>query len=120
MNNISILNFNLMTVSIFIKERLHDVLSNEENLLNRIKSMEAEEAYGRTEVDKVLAKERDLTEMNQRLQYRVECLEGKLRQKNKAGKTDRLLNSFHLFFLFYFFSTQYDFYKHKRTSPSLW
>ena len=76
-----------MTVSIFIKERLHDVLSNEENLLNRIKSMEAEEAYGRTEVDKVLAKERDLTEMNQRLQYRVECLEGKLRQKNKAGKT---------------------------------
>ena len=76
-----------MTVSIFIKERLHDVLSNEENLLNRIKSMESEEAYGRTEVDKVLAKERDLTEMNQRLQYRVECLEGKLRQKNKAGKT---------------------------------
>ena len=47
--------------------------------------MESEEAYGRTEVDKVLAKERDLTEMNQRLQYRVECLEGKLRQKNKAG-----------------------------------
>merc|ERR1719266_679110 len=61
-----------------IKERLHDVLSNEENLLNRIKSMEAEEAYGRTEVDKVLAKERDLTEMNQRLQYRVECLEDEL------------------------------------------
>ena len=54
---------------------------------NLHKSMEAEEAYGRTEVDKVLAKERDLTEMNQRLQYRVECLEGKLRQKNKAGKT---------------------------------
>merc|ERR1719189_87934 len=61
-----------------IKERLHDVLSNEENLLNRIKSMEAEEAYGRTEVDRVLAKERDLTEMNQRLQYRVECLEDEL------------------------------------------
>merc|ERR1719483_2055236 len=61
-----------------MKERLHDVLSNEENLLNRIKSMESEEAYGRTEVDKVLAKERDLAEMNQRLQYRVECLEDEL------------------------------------------
>ena len=82
-------------------------------MLNRIKSLESEEAYGRTEVDRVLAKERDLTEMNQRLQYRVECLEGKLRQKNKAGKTDRLLNIFNLFFLTFlnFFSTQYSLYK---------
>ena len=61
-------------------------MSNEENLLNKIKSLESEEAYGRTEVDHVLARERELTETNQRLQYRVECLEGKLRQKNKAGK----------------------------------
>ena len=80
-----------------MKERLQDVMANEENLLNRIKSLESEEAYGRTEVDRVLAKERDLTEMNQRLQYRVECLEGKLRQKNKAGKTDRNIYSFFLF-----------------------
>merc|ERR1711936_255149 len=61
-----------------MKERLHDVMSNEENLLNRIKSLESEEAYGRTEVDRVLARERDLTENNQRLQYRVECLEDEL------------------------------------------
>ena len=69
-----------------MRDRLHDVVANEENLLNRIKSLESEEAYGRTEVDRVLAKERDLTEINQRLQYRVECLEGKLRQKHTSGK----------------------------------
>ena len=67
--------------------------------------MESEEAYGRTEVDKVLAKERDLTEMNQRLQYRVECLEGKLRQKNKAGKTGgQTISIFH--FIIRFFSVK--------------
>ena len=64
--------------------------------------MESEEAYGRTEVDKVLAKERDLTEMNQRLQYRVECLEGKLRQKNKAGKTGgQTFSIFHFIIRFF-------------------
>merc|ERR1719367_2350754 len=69
-----------------MKERLQDVMANEENLLNRIKSLESEEAYGRTEVDRVLARERDLTENNQRLQYRVECLEGKLRQKTTSDE----------------------------------
>ena len=78
-----------------MKERLHDVMSNEQNLLNRIKSLESEEAYGRTEVDRVLARERDLTETNQRLQYRVECLEGKLRQKTTSGKMrDKFLKKF--------------------------
>ena len=61
-----------------MKDRLQDVLSNEANLLNRIRSLESEEAYARTEVDRVLARERETTEMNQTLQYRVECLENEL------------------------------------------
>ena len=61
-----------------MKDRLQEVLSNEANLLNRIRSLESEEAYARTEVDRVLAKERETTEMNQTLQYRVECLENEL------------------------------------------
>ena len=85
-----------------MKERLHDVMSNEQNLLNRIKSLESEEAYGRTEVDRVLARERDLTETNQRLQYRVECLEGKLRQKTTSGKMRdnflKQISNFNFFF----------------------
>ena len=39
-----------------MKDRLHEVLSNEANLLNRIKSLESDEGYGRAEVDKALAK----------------------------------------------------------------
>ena len=58
-----------------IQKQLQDVLSNEANLLNRIRSLEAEESYARTEVDRVLTRERETTEMNQTLQYRVECLE---------------------------------------------
>lgn len=61
-----------------IKEKLHDVTSNEINLLNRIKSYEANEGYSRAEIDKVLAKEREATEMMHQLQYRVECLETEL------------------------------------------
>ena len=61
-----------------MKDRLQEVLSNEANLLNRIRSLESEEAYARTEVDRVLARERETTEMNQTLQYRVECLENEL------------------------------------------
>ena len=49
-----------------MKERMHHVMSNEENLLNRIKSLESDEAYGRTEVDRALSNERFLTEQNQR------------------------------------------------------
>ena len=39
-----------------MKDRLHEVLSNEANLLNRIKSLESDEGYDRAEVDKALAK----------------------------------------------------------------
>ena len=39
-----------------MKDRLHEVLSNEANLLNRIKSLESDEGYGQAEVDKALAK----------------------------------------------------------------
>ena len=34
--------------------------------------------YGRAEIDKALAKEREVIEQNQQLQYRVECLENEL------------------------------------------
>ena len=61
-----------------IQKQLQDVLSNEANLLNRIRSLEAEESYARTEVDRVLTRERETTEMNQTLQYRVECLESEV------------------------------------------
>ena len=85
-----------------MESRLHDVLSNEANLLNRIKSLENDEGiciflitsfsryfrylehfffvkgYGRAEIDKALAKEREVIEQNQQLQYRVECLENEL------------------------------------------
>ena len=36
-----------------MKERLHEVLSNEANLINRIKSLESDEGYGRDTVDRV-------------------------------------------------------------------
>ena len=61
-----------------MQHRLQDVLSNEANLLNRIRSLESEESYARTEVDRVLTRERETTELNQTLQYRVECLENEL------------------------------------------
>ncbi len=57
-----------------INNRLHDVLSNEANLLNRINSLESQESYARAEVDKVLFREREMAETLQQLQYKVECL----------------------------------------------
>ena len=51
-----------------MQNRLQDVLSNEANLLNRIRSLESEESYARTEVDRVLSRERETTELNQTLQ----------------------------------------------------
>ena len=62
------------------------VTSNEINLLNRIKSLEANDTYSRAEVDRCLAKERGAAEMQQQLQYRVECLETELDNANRVSQ----------------------------------
>lgn len=67
-----------------LKTRLHDVTSNEINLLNRIKSLESEESYARAEVEKAAVKERDIAELQQRLEYKIECLEGELTQAHQV------------------------------------
>ena len=53
--------------------------------MNRIKSLESDDSYSRAELDRCLAKERDLTEAHQRLQYRIECLETELDNANRVG-----------------------------------
>merc|ERR1719150_754542 len=72
-----------------MKDRLHEVLSNEANLLNRIKSLESDEGYGRAEVDKALAKEREISELNQHLQYNVECLDRELQNALQVIETQK-------------------------------
>lgn len=64
-----------------LKEQLHNVTSNEINLLNRIKCLEAEEGYSHAEVERILVKERELNEKHQEFQIRIESLE---RQLEKA------------------------------------
>lgn len=61
-----------------IKEQLHEVTSNEINLLNRIKCLEAEEGYSHAEVEKILVKEREMNEAHQEMQYKIECLQDEL------------------------------------------
>jgi len=63
-----------------LKERLHEVTSNEINLINKIKSLEAEEAYNRAEVERALSKERDHIEKQTELKYKVDLLESELGQ----------------------------------------
>ncbi len=48
-----------------IKEQLHEVTSNEVNLLNRIKCLEAEEVYSHAEVERILIKEREMDKKHQ-------------------------------------------------------
>ena len=61
------------------------VTSNEINLLNRIKSLEANDGYSRAEVDRCLTKEKESQEIQQRLQYRIECLETELDNANRVS-----------------------------------
>ncbi len=70
-----------------IKEQLHEVTSNEVNLLNRIKCLEAEEGYSHAEVERVLVQGREMTEENSALKYRVECLEERLNEAKAAIAT---------------------------------
>merc|ERR1719361_1881674 len=67
-----------------LREKLHEVTSNEINLLNRIKSLEANDGYSRAEVDKCLSREKEAMEIQQRLQYRIECLETELDNANRV------------------------------------
>ena len=60
------------------------VTSNEINLLNRIKSLEANDGYSRAEVDRCLTKEKESQEIQQRLQYRIECLQTELDNANRV------------------------------------
>ena len=46
--------------------------------------MEANDGYSRAEVDKCLAKEKETLELQQRLQYRIECLETELDNANRV------------------------------------
>jgi hypothetical protein len=73
-----------MEERIKIRAELHEVTSNEVNLLNRIKCLEAEEGYSHAEVERILRRERDMEETQQQLQYRVESLEVEL---SKAHQT---------------------------------
>ena len=61
-----------------MRERLHEVTSNEVNLLNRIKCLEAEEGYSHAEVEKVLVREREAQEAQRELKVRVNLLENEL------------------------------------------
>jgi chromosome segregation ATPase len=63
-----------------LKEQLHNVVSNEVNLINRIKCLEAEEGYSHAEVERILNKEREMNEKQQEHLYKIECLEGDLKQ----------------------------------------
>ena len=61
-----------------IKQQLHDVMMNEINLLNRIKSLEAETSYAQAEMEKLVVKDANKFEYKQELEYKVECLETEL------------------------------------------
>jgi len=63
-----------------IKAELHEVTSNEVNLLNRIKCLEADEGYSRTELDRFLSQERAMEETQGELKVRVEGLEAELQR----------------------------------------
>ena len=67
----------------YLKERLYEVTSNEENLFNRIKSLEADEGYNRAEVERAVAREREAAETQQQYAYKVECLERELANANQ-------------------------------------
>ena len=56
------------------------VTSNEVNLLNRIKCLEADEGYSRTELDRFLSQERAMEETQGELKVRVEALEAELQR----------------------------------------
>eukprot|EP00092_Neocalanus_flemingeri_P014649 GFUD01015811.1.p1 GENE.GFUD01015811.1~~GFUD01015811.1.p1 ORF type:complete len:777 (-),score=220.64 GFUD01015811.1:932-3262(-) len=61
-----------------MKQQLHDVTTNEINLLNRIKSLESESGYAQAEVDKIVVKDADQFEYKQELEYKVQCLSTEL------------------------------------------
>ena len=46
--------------------------------------MEANDGYSRAEVDKCLVKDKEAQEIQQRLQYRIECLETELDNANRV------------------------------------
>ena len=69
---------------LYFQEQLQNVTSNEVNLLNRIKCLEAEEGYSHAEVEKILTKEKEMNEAHQELLYRIECLETELDNANKV------------------------------------
>ena len=53
--------------------------------MNRISSLEANDGYSRAEVDRCLTKEKESQEIQQRLQYRIECLETELDNANRVS-----------------------------------
>ena len=60
------------------------VTSNEVNLLNRIKCLEADEGYSRTELDRFLSQERAMEETQRELKVRIEGLEAELLRAHAA------------------------------------
>ena len=67
-----------------LKEKLHDVTSNEINLINKIKSLEADAAYNRAEVEKSISREREGAEISAKLKYRIDVLETELAKALKV------------------------------------
>ena len=47
--------------------------------------MEANDSYSRAEVDRYLTKDKESQEFQQRLQYRIECLETELDNANRVS-----------------------------------
>ena len=80
-NCTSIISILRVYVVIFIYSQ---VTSNEVNLLNRIKCLEADEGYSRTELDRFLSQERAMEETQRELKVRIEGLEAELLRAHAA------------------------------------
>ena len=80
-NCTSIISILRVYVVIFIYPQ---VTSNEVNLLNRIKCLEADEGYSRTELDRFLSQERVMEETQRELKVRIEGLEAELLRAHAA------------------------------------
>ena len=80
-NCTSIISILRVYVVIFIYPQ---VTSNEVNLLNRIKCLEADEGYSRTELDRFLSQERAMEETQRELKVRIEGLEAELLRAHAA------------------------------------